>query len=106
MTPSDYTEQQIHRYRQMSGEQRLLIALNLHEMSCEIARDGIRSALKVDFFRLAGDAYELHRFVRRRAVTILGQPAFLASPEDVILHKLRWYRISPSIARFQMPWAS
>ena len=55
-----------------------------------------RSALKVDFFRLAGDAYELRRFERRRAVTVLGQPAFLAAPEDVILHKLRWYMISPS----------
>lgn len=43
MTPSDFTKQQIHRYRQMSGEQRLLIGLNLHEMSCEIARDGIRA---------------------------------------------------------------
>ena len=55
-----------------------------------------RSALKVDFFRLAGDAYEMQRFERRRAVNILGQPAFLAAPEDVILHKLRWYMISPS----------
>lgn len=43
MTPSDFTQEQIRRYRQMSGEQRLLIALNLHEMSCEIARDGIRA---------------------------------------------------------------
>ena len=43
MTPSDFTQQQIRHYRQMSGEQRLLIALNLHEMSCEIARDGIRA---------------------------------------------------------------
>lgn len=55
-----------------------------------------RSALKVDFFRLAGDAYEMERFARRQSVTILGEPAFLASPEDVILHKLRWYTISPS----------
>ncbi len=55
-----------------------------------------RSALKIDFFRLAGDAYEIKRFTRRQAVTILGQPAFLATPEDVILHKLRWYTISPS----------
>ncbi|TWU34905.1 hypothetical protein [Novipirellula artificiosorum] len=42
MTPTEFTQQQIQRYRQMTGEQRLLIALNLHEMSCEIARDGIR----------------------------------------------------------------
>ena len=55
-----------------------------------------RSALKVDFFRLAGDAYEIQRFKRRMSVTILGEPAVLAAPEDVILHKLRWYTISPS----------
>ena len=42
MTPTEFTQQQIERYRQMTGEERLLIALNLHEMSCEIARDGIR----------------------------------------------------------------
>jgi hypothetical protein len=42
MTPEAFTEKQIERYRQMTGEQRLLIALRLHELSCEIARDGIR----------------------------------------------------------------
>jgi hypothetical protein len=55
-----------------------------------------RSALKVDFFRLAGDAYELERFKRRRKVKILAVEASIAAPEDIVLHKLRWYRISPS----------
>lgn len=55
-----------------------------------------RSALKVDFFRLAGDDYEMERFKRRQTVKILGQTASLAKPEDIILHKLRWYLISPS----------
>jgi Rv0078B-related antitoxin len=36
------TNKQIERYRQMTGEQRLAIALELHEMSCKIAREGIR----------------------------------------------------------------
>jgi hypothetical protein len=53
-----------------------------------------RSALKVDVFRLAGDDYELQRFSRRRRVKILGEDAFIAAPEDIILHKLRWYTIS------------
>ena len=35
-------EKQIEIYRQMTGEQRLQIALDLHELSCQIARDGIR----------------------------------------------------------------
>lgn len=33
---------QIEMYRAMSGEQRLDIALGLHEMACAVARDGIR----------------------------------------------------------------
>lgn len=35
--------EQINRYRKMTGEQRLAIALNLHELSCNMAREGIRS---------------------------------------------------------------
>jgi hypothetical protein len=35
-------DEQIKRYRLMTGEQRLKVALELHEMSCEIAREGIR----------------------------------------------------------------
>ena len=30
------------RYRRMTGEERLRIALELHELSCEMARVGIR----------------------------------------------------------------
>jgi hypothetical protein len=55
-----------------------------------------RSALKVDFFRVAGDEYEFERFRRRRRVTLFDQPAWIAAPEDVLLHKLRWHEISPS----------
>lgn len=33
---------QIEAYRRMTGEQRLAIALGLHELSCEVAREGIR----------------------------------------------------------------
>ena len=42
MTAATALEKQIERYRQMTGEQRLAIALELHEMSCDIAREGIR----------------------------------------------------------------
>ncbi len=55
-----------------------------------------RSALRVDFFRVAGDAYEFERFRRRRRITLFGQSAWIAAPEDVLLHKLRWHEISPS----------
>lgn len=55
-----------------------------------------RSALKVDFFRVAGDAYEFERFARRKRVVLFEQPAWIAAAEDVLLHKLRWHKISPS----------
>lgn len=42
MTAATALDKQIERYRQMTGEQRLKIALDLHEMSCNIAREGIR----------------------------------------------------------------
>lgn len=42
MSPNEALEEQIRRYRAMTGEERLLIALRLHELSCDIARDAIR----------------------------------------------------------------
>lgn len=43
MNPEEATEAQIERYRQMTGEQRLEIALRLHELSCNVSREGIRA---------------------------------------------------------------
>jgi hypothetical protein len=42
MTPQAALKAQIERYRTMTGEQRLGLALELHELACEIAREGIR----------------------------------------------------------------
>jgi hypothetical protein len=42
MTAVKALEKQIECYRRMTGEQRLAIALDLHELSCEVAREGIR----------------------------------------------------------------
>jgi hypothetical protein len=42
MTPEAALEEQIKRYRQMTGEQRLKIALNLQEFACEVSRADIR----------------------------------------------------------------
>lgn len=42
MKPEDALQEQIWRYQQMSGEQRLALALELHELSCNVAREGIR----------------------------------------------------------------
>ena len=42
MTPAVALEEQIKRYRRMTGEQRLALALELHGLSCDVAREGIR----------------------------------------------------------------
>lgn len=42
MTPELALQRQIERYRAMTGEQRLKIALDLHEFACNVAREGIR----------------------------------------------------------------
>ena len=42
MRPEDALQEQIRRYQQMTGEQRLGLALELHELSCNVAREGIR----------------------------------------------------------------
>ncbi len=43
MTPQAALQKQIEKYRAMTGEERLKVALALHELSCEVARDGIRA---------------------------------------------------------------
>ncbi|MEO8427122.1 MAG: hypothetical protein ABI651_08425 [Verrucomicrobiota bacterium] len=60
MTPTAALEEQIKRYRRMTGEQRLALALELHEMSCDIAREGIRRQ------HPKADAAEVERLLRRR----------------------------------------
>ena len=42
MTPEAALQKQIEHYRQMTGEQRLALALELHEFACDVARAGIR----------------------------------------------------------------
>jgi hypothetical protein len=60
MTAASALEKQIRLYRRMTGEQRLAIALDLHAMSCEIAREGIRRQ------HPEADAEEIERLLRRR----------------------------------------
>lgn len=48
--------------------------------------------LKLDFWVLKGEAFDKLRFSRRRKVKILNQFMWMASAEDTILQKLRWYK--------------
>ena len=60
MTAATALEKQIECYRHMTGEQRLAVALDLHELSCDIAREGIRRQ------NPKADAAEVERMLRRR----------------------------------------
>ncbi len=60
MKPEDALQEQIRRYRQMTGEQRLALALSLHEFSCNVAREGIRHQ------HPKADEAEVDRLLRQR----------------------------------------
>ena len=60
MTAAAALDKQIERYRQMTGEERLAVALELHELSCEIAREGIRRA------NPEADATQVEQLLQRR----------------------------------------
>jgi hypothetical protein len=60
MSPQAALDYQIERYRQMTGEERLAIALDLHELSCDIAREGIRAQ------HPEAEEAEVERLLRRR----------------------------------------
>jgi len=55
-----------------------------------------RSALKVDFWLLRPVPFEREMFRRRTKAPLFGQEGWLATAEDVILHKLYWDRMTPS----------
>jgi hypothetical protein len=48
------------------------------------------SAFKVEFFLLSDDPHDRERFARRRRKPLPAREAFVASPEDVVITKLRW----------------
>ena len=71
----------------------------------EAARESIRRATmfnlvdaedggKVDFWMLSAEPFDVSRFTRRAREMVLGVTAFVSSPEDTILAKLRWARLS------------
>jgi len=55
-----------------------------------------RSALKVDFWLPKPEPFDREMLRRRIQVSLFGEPAWIATAEDVILHKLIWNHISPS----------
>ena len=55
-----------------------------------------RSGLKIDFWMLRSDPFEMSMFQRRLDVDLLGEKGWIATAEDVILSKLRWDSLTPS----------
>ena len=60
MNPDAALQEQIERYRRMTGEQRVGVALGLHELSCNVAREGIRHQ------NPNADEAEVERLLRQR----------------------------------------
>ena len=60
MNPEAELQEQIERYRRMTGEQRQAVALGLHELSCNMAREGIRHQ------NPNADEVEVERLLRQR----------------------------------------
>jgi hypothetical protein len=60
MDPDRALQEQIERYRRMTGEERLKVALDLHELSCNVAREGIRHQ------NPGADEVEVERLLRQR----------------------------------------
>lgn len=60
MSPEAALEKQIERYRAMTCEERLGIALDLHEFACDVAREGIRQQ------HPSADEKEVERLLRCR----------------------------------------
>jgi hypothetical protein len=55
-----------------------------------------QSALKADFWLLRDNPFEQSAFSRRLQIELFGASAWIATAEDVILHKLYWNKITPS----------
>jgi hypothetical protein len=55
-----------------------------------------RSALKVDFWLPKPEPFDKEMLRRRLHVSLFGESAWIATAEDVVLHKLIWNRITPS----------
>jgi hypothetical protein len=56
----------------------------------------VPSALKADFWLLRSEPFEREMFSRRLRDSWFGEVIWLATAEDIILHKLYWHRITPS----------
>lgn len=55
-----------------------------------------RSALKVDFWMPKATPFDREMLQRRVRATLFGEPSWITTAEDSVLHKLLWNKITPS----------
>jgi hypothetical protein len=70
----------------------------LHRATCNLVHRN--SFFRVDLFVSSGRAYDSAQISRRIAQTVALNPerhAYFVSPEDIILIKLEWYRLSQGV---------
>ena len=84
MNADDAWEKQLEAYRRMTGEERLGVALRLHELSCEVARAGIRhqnpTASPEEVDRIFTSCFG-HRLGPLQTADLIGLDTILASIE-------------------------
>jgi hypothetical protein len=66
MKPEAALDFQITKYRQMTGEQRLKLGLDLHKFACDLSREGIRHQFP------DADEAEVERRLRERILLARG----------------------------------
>ena len=54
------------------------------------------TGLKIDFWILKDDEYDREAFKRRRKWDLLDENISILAPEDMIINKLLWYKVSES----------
>jgi hypothetical protein len=90
VNPDQALQKQIELYRQMTGEQRLAIALGMHELSCNVAREGIRHqnphADGVEVERLLHQRLQLANLKKQKVE--IGIAANIVRPTDVAAPRL------------------
>jgi hypothetical protein len=52
------------------------------------------SPFEVELFGTTDDAHDRERFRRRRVVDVFGRPTPMPTAEDVVLNKLRWWKLA------------
>ncbi|MCC6360355.1 MAG: hypothetical protein IT450_16565 [Phycisphaerales bacterium] len=53
-----------------------------------------RSRFYVEVFLVSADEFDQERFQRRTRVSVFGNPISVATPEDVVIQKLRWWKLA------------